>query len=116
LKKEDALREVRAIEKLARKGIHENLVAIQAHGLIHGMPFTYIDMELCDGNLEDYIQGRRSQTFEATDNSRLLSLNMRESGIANIWDIVEQISSGLQFIHSCEEVHRDLKPRNGRST
>ena len=25
----------------------------------------------------------------------------------------EQISSGVQFIHDCEEVHRDLKPRNG---
>ena len=96
--------------------MHRNLVAVQAHGLIHGMPFTYIDMELCDGNLEDYIRGSQSRKFGMAVNPRLLGLTMSElNGIGNIWDIVEQMADGLQFIHSCGEVHRDLKPRNGTS-
>jgi len=30
-----------------------------------------------------------------------------------VWNIVNQITSGVEFIHKHEEVHRDLKPSNG---
>jgi len=32
---------------------------------------------------------------------------------AQIWNIMADISSGVAFIHSRGEIHRDLKPRNG---
>ena len=32
--------------------------------------------------------------------------------IAQIWDIMEDVTGGLAFIHSKGEIHRDLKPRN----
>ena len=110
----DALEEIRAIERLSTHGNHINLVAILDHGRIAG--FYYIDMEICNGNLEDYIQGIRSDRFEAALNPLFSDKGIRQIGeIATIWDIMEQIACGLCFIHGCREVHRDLKPRNGTS-
>ena len=115
LKKEDALQEVRAIDKLFKTGIHENLVAVIAHGTILESPFYFIDMELCQGNLEDFLQGRHPETFRLSANPHFFGLEFEADArwIGTAWDIVEQITSGIQFIHGCGEVHRDLKPRNG---
>jgi len=54
----------------------------------------FIDMEFCDKNLEEYIH--ETSNFE----------------IDRIWSIMKDISDGVSFIHSHDEVHRDLKPRN----
>ena len=110
----DALQEIRAIEKLSCSGNHTNLVAVQKHGRLSGsLPFYYIDMEICEGNLEDYIRGS-GQAFIAAINPRLSALGIVQVGrVATIWDIAEQIASGISYIHNCKEVHRDLKPRNG---
>lgn len=70
-------------------------------------------MELCDFNLEEYIRGKNSLLYDLSHNSRLLGLPFKERGVWNVWDIMEQISIGVQFIHDTEQVHRDLKPRNG---
>lgn len=111
------MREVRAIEKLFSNGaLHDNLVTVIAHGKLQGVPFYYIDMELCEGNLEEYIRGNQRQKFEQYNNPRLLNLSNCDCPVGSIWDVVEQIASGIQFIHSCGEVHRDLKPRNGTTT
>ena len=71
-------------------------------------------MELCDGNLEEYILGKSPEKFQFSSNPRLLGTSMFDNTILNVWDVMEQISSGLEFIHSKGEVHRDMKPRNGK--
>jgi hypothetical protein len=47
--------EARAIRKLCGQGNHPNIVAVINHGQLPNAPYYFIDMELCDINLHDYI-------------------------------------------------------------
>ena len=60
-------------------------------------PTCYIQMELCEGDLSEFLQSRYIKN----------PLSLPE-----IWDIFQQIIGGLIYIHSREMVHRDLKPKN----
>jgi serine/threonine protein kinase len=90
------------------------VVSVFRHGLL-STSYYFLDMELCELNLEDYIERkwtsliiRKVSYFTNDQPSR-----MRAS---QIWDIMQDISSGVAFIHSNKEIHRDLKPRNGRAS
>ncbi|CAH1277380.1 EIF2AK1 [Branchiostoma lanceolatum] len=56
--------------------------------------YLYIQMELCNGTLEDWLQ-KNPQRQETT------SVN-----------IIRQIASGLHYVHECDFIHRDLSPSN----
>jgi serine/threonine protein kinase len=72
-------------------------------------PYFYIDMELCELNLEEHIYEDRVLNVHGKQRRRLLlPLNTN-----SIWGIMRDISEGLAFIHENKEVHRDLKPTNG---
>jgi serine/threonine protein kinase len=103
---------VEAIDELKGLGISENVVLVTRHGwLISGLYF--IDMELCECDLEQYIRDSKNcPSYTADLNPRLFGV-AEQVEISNTWDIMEQISSGIQFIHACDLVHRDLKPSNG---
>jgi hypothetical protein len=70
-------------------------------------------MEICVLNLEGFIRG---------DFGHVLGLPQyldpgyanEELGCLSMWSIMTQITSGLDFMHSCKQLHRDLKPRNGK--
>ena len=71
-------------------------------------------MELCDYNLDQYVQNRRSAM--ATKSSKILNEDSDEFGefsLRNLSQILNEIASGIEFIHNLGEVHRDLKPSNG---
>ena len=57
-----------------------------------GAHYYYLDMELCTMDLQKFIQGR---TFW---------------GETNIWKIMSQIATAVQFVHDRGIVIRDLKP------
>jgi len=67
-------------------------------------------MELCDINLDDYImrrwtpQHRESMAYFTDD-------VVAEERMSQAWKILEDITSGLAFIHFHKEIHRDLKPK-----
>jgi len=89
--------ELRAVTKLCR-GNPRHLVGVHGQGQLQDSPYYFIDMELCDINLEEYIYGRQA-LHDPCDTRK-------------IWSIMAQITDGLTFIHNQNEVHRDLKPTN----
>jgi|SRR5271155_903564 eukaryotic-like serine/threonine-protein kinase len=93
--------EVRAISKLCRETAHPHIVSVFRQGEVKDSALYYIDMELCNGNLDQFIRDRG-----ASSSTPII--------IADVWDIMVQITSGLAHIHSQGEVHRDIKPRNSK--
>jgi serine/threonine protein kinase len=121
--KSDIENEARVVRLLMEHGGHENIVTILAHGFNAAFDGYFIDMELCDMTLKDYIDyvaslSYRELPLEATpslapsvvpfDCPQLLKMR-------NIWTICAQIAAGLDFMHLRDQTHRDLKPCNGNT-
>ena len=99
---------------------HQNLVRIFASGRMPLSPDYYIDMELCQYDLNQWIvknqvltKNWERETETEGDHNIIISdiFDMLDEGL----NIVLQILTGLEFIHSHGMVHRDLNPRNGKS-
>jgi serine/threonine protein kinase len=103
--------EARVIEKLSANGGHENIIAVLEHGRLSEDRY-YFDMEICMLNLEDFISGEIKSILGM---SKYIDPQFNEGSLRclSMWMITKQILSGLEFIHSHGELHRDLKPRNG---
>ena len=99
-----AQNEIRAIRKLC-DGTHKNIIKVLDHGELVDSAYFFIDMELCDFNLDDYIKGNwvvsQVGDFPAA---------VKET---RVWNVMQEITAGLIFVHEHKEVHRDLKPKNG---
>ena len=78
------------------------------YGELPNSSHVFIDMELCDVNLEDY----NKANWVVMRSTEFISYS---KWAVEIWTIMKDIASGLEFIHGNNEVHRDLKPRNGSS-
>lgn len=102
--------ELRALEKICTLN-NRNIVSVLSHGYLPQSIYYYIDMELCDLNLEEFI--KKKWPTHVLGKSRYFTSAAYDSSI--VWAIMEDLACGLAFIHSLREVHRDLKPRNGSS-
>ena len=106
----DIERETKAIDKLCN-GDHPNIIRILAHGdLRPPHVYYYIDMEYCDIDLDQYLRNAKTGIGGLLEWPLALE---QGSGIFLIGVIMQQIVSGLHFIHSNNQVHRDLTPQNG---
>src|SRR5271155_1660154 len=105
--------EVRAMTKLCSNGGHPNIINILHHGWLNKDQWYYFDMELCAMNLEDFIHGPYIETLGGQYFDPTYLGNEHEC--LKLWNIMRDITSGLDYIHSLREVHRDLKPQNGIS-
>jgi len=109
---EDILNEARAINKLCQ-GSHENIVTVFNHGRFNAtFPLYFIDMELCDINLEEYLLGTKSGIRGLVDRGTACKEGRHQFLILAI---MQQLISGLSFIHSHDEVHRDMVLQNGNN-
>jgi len=103
---------MQAIRKLSAEGSHVNIVAVWKLGRLLNSPYYFIDMELCDLNLHDYIH--RSAPPNPSESIPYFIKNAPPPLKAQqIWNIMKHIAGGVQYLHSLDMVHRDLKPANG---
>ena len=77
---------------LLRQAEHPNLLRYYCSEIDN--QFIYIALELCEGDLDFYIQNR----------SKFENLNPIE--------ILYQCASGIEQLHSLGVIHRDIKPSN----
>lgn len=98
---------------------HENIIGILAHGWLKGAGGVYfIDMELGNLTLHDYIEYLHGTEFSLIDISSIgPGFVQRDCSASerlnNLWTIGIHVARGLEFLHSRGHVHRDLKPSNG---
>jgi serine/threonine protein kinase len=111
------------VSSLGEHGGHSNIVAVLKQGWLVGSGGIYfIDMELGDFTLHDYIEYHSAPSssiegiplppFSAGFVQKSCSQLQR---LHNIWIVGRDVAGGLQYLHSHGYVHRDLKPSNGIS-
>jgi len=96
----DIWNEVRSISQLCHAQAHRNILCSLGHGTLDGDRYYYLDMELCDFNLEKYMTNATAVLGDV---------------LIRVWDIMNDIKSGLSFLYSNNMIHGDLKPPNGMS-
>jgi len=140
--REEIDKEATVISQLCRPGGCKNIVEVLQHGwLPRNRSIYYIDMEYCPETLEQRIHGKARElaalTMPPVENKSASTivdvpfpastqkpasgelLNAESSTMEFDWkpvvDILDDIVSGLVYIHERGMVHRDLKPRNSTS-
>jgi len=89
---------------------HPNMIQYIADGSVVSDSVYFIDMELCDINLRQYIDG----ALNVTGVHGLPVWQNDNPDIFLITAILQQLLSGLAFMQKEDKVHRDLDPRNGK--
>jgi serine/threonine protein kinase len=111
--------EARAITELYCHGNHRNVVEVFQHGFLPNNSFYYIDMELCDSNLHDYVYQGRSINWMTPESNEPTFVDRNAplpDKMLNVWTIMRHVCQGVEYIHRHNQVHRDLKPQNSSDT
>jgi serine/threonine protein kinase len=102
--------EVQVLTELCCEGAHPHIVAVLRIGELRNSQDLFIDMELCDLDLGQYIYCAKPQESVPTFFIKDQPPPMKAS---QIWTVMSQIAKGVEYLHHRRMVHRDLKPANG---
>jgi serine/threonine protein kinase len=108
--------EMSAIKKICMaEHTHKNIVHVFNCGQLRQF-WYFIDMELCDMNLECWIY----RTWDVTTAEKLPFFTENDISspekMRQAWEIMRDVSDAVSFIHSEGLIHRDLKPSNSKGT
>lgn len=75
----------------------------------------FSDIEIgFSANFATYVYAKNFQSFEARENPYLLGATLDATSMVHIYNIIEQITSGVSYLHNREEfVPPRLAPENG---
>jgi len=112
--------EALVISSIQEKGGDRHIIAILRHGWLTDPKRYFIDMELANFTLFDYLRYHDPSQSESAALNIVASsspvLVIKDPPLTgkweNMWMIGVHISRGLEFLHSHKHVHRDLKPKN----
>ena len=108
------------VASMLQENQHKNIVQLLKHGRSK-FNFYFIDMELCEMTLSDYIRDLRDKKPCMFNSDIVQTLRPvfvpgdapSEGRLTNTWMIGVHIADGLAFMHGHKYAHRDLKPSNG---
>jgi len=105
LQRERCLREIQMVASLPEM---ENIVA-QYRAWQEGGHF-YIQMDYCDGgSLQQHLDDAKRRRVDGRGSN---ATNSESIEPAVMWGVVRDVSAGLQFLHSNNVLHLDIKPEN----
>lgn len=111
LTKEDIDNELHAVSNICRSP-HRNIVAVLKFGKLPNSHYHFLDMEFCDFNLDSYILRNWHESVKQKVPYFVEVDNSLRSGTGEIYEILRDITTGVEYIHSHGYVHRDMKPQN----
>ena len=97
---------------LCGQGTHPHIVNVLRIGELCNTSYMFIDMELCDLSLVEYIHCTKPREAVPTFYIKDQPPPMRA---LQIWTVMLHIAKGVKYLHQKQIVHRDLKPANGYS-
>ena len=86
--------------QILRRHVHSNVIRYFAYD--HDHLFIYLALELCKGNLAEYIENGSPAPLPIPPEDRRLTKK----------HLVQGILEGMDYLHRCDIIHGDLKPQN----
>jgi serine/threonine protein kinase len=97
------------VTELSKTGGHPYIVSVLRIGELRNSRYLFIDMELCDLNLAEYLYCSKPRSQVATFFVKNQPPPMKAR---QIWTVMLQVTKGVEYLHGQDLIHRDLKPAN----